>query len=83
MRIRQEKVTEVSIARSDGLQECLETLRDLKANNVEEGYLKGMEKKHLCPHGEAPAFKANGDSNYLMCLEVFICCELRDLSNCT
>lgn len=45
MRIRQEKVTEVSIACSDGIQECLETLRDLKANNAEDGYLKGLDKK--------------------------------------
>ena len=42
---RQEKVNEVSIACSDGIQECLETLRDLKANNAEEGYLKGLDKK--------------------------------------
>jgi len=45
MRIRQEKVTEVSIACSDGIQECLEALRDLKANNAEEGYLKGLDRK--------------------------------------
>lgn len=45
MRSRQEKVTEVSIACSDGIQECLETLRDLKANNAEEGYLEGLDKK--------------------------------------
>ena len=45
MRSRQEKVTEVSIACSDGVQECLETLRDLKANNAEEGYLKGLDRK--------------------------------------
>lgn len=45
MRRRQEKVTEVSIACSDGIQECLETLRDLKANNAEEGYLKGLDRK--------------------------------------
>ena len=45
MRIRQEKVNEVSIACSDGIQECLETLRDLKANNAEEGYLKGLGRK--------------------------------------
>ena len=45
MRSRQEKVTEVSIACSDGIQECLETLRDLKANNAEEGYLKGLDRK--------------------------------------
>lgn len=45
MRSRQEKVNEVSIACSDGIQECLETLRDLKANNAETGYLKGLDKK--------------------------------------
>ena len=45
MRSRQEKVNEVSIACSDGIQECLETLRDLKANNAEDGYLKGLDKK--------------------------------------
>ena len=45
MRVRQEKVTEVSIVCSDGIQECLETLRDLKANNAEDGYLKGLDKK--------------------------------------
>ena len=45
MRSRQEKVNEVSIACSDGIQECLETLRDLKANNAEEGYLKGLDRK--------------------------------------
>ena len=45
MRSRQEKVTEVSIVCSDGIQECLETLRDLKANNAEAGYLKGLDRK--------------------------------------
>lgn len=45
MRVRQEKVTEVSIVCSDGIQECLETLRDLRANNAEEGYLKGLDRK--------------------------------------
>ena len=45
MRSRQEKVNEVSIACSDGIQECLETLRDLKANNAEDGYLKGLDKR--------------------------------------
>ena len=45
MRIRQEKISQVSIACSDGIQESLETLRDLKANNAEEDYLKGLDKK--------------------------------------
>lgn len=45
MRIRQEKITEVSMACSDGIQECLETMRDLKANNAEAAYLSGLDKK--------------------------------------
>lgn len=45
MRIRQVKVNKVSVACSDGIQECLETLRDLKANNAESGYLKGLDRK--------------------------------------
>lgn len=45
MRIRQEKITEVSMACSDGIQECLETMRDLKANNAEAEYLRGLDKK--------------------------------------
>lgn len=45
MRIRQENISQVSIACSDGIQECLEMLRDLKANNAEEDYLKGLDKK--------------------------------------
>lgn len=30
---------------ADGIQECIETSRDLKANNAEEEYLKGLDKK--------------------------------------
>lgn len=30
---------------ADGIQECIETARDLKANNAEGPYLKGLEKK--------------------------------------
>lgn len=33
------------IACADGIQECIETVRDLKANNAEEDYLKGLDKK--------------------------------------
>lgn len=29
----------------DGIQECLETVRDLKANNAEAEYLKGLDEK--------------------------------------
>ena len=30
---------------ADGIQECLETVRDLKANNAQESYLAGLKKK--------------------------------------
>lgn len=33
------------MACADGIQECIETVRDLKANNAEEGYLKGLRGK--------------------------------------
>lgn len=35
----------VKLASADGIQECLETLRDLKANNAEDKYLAGLDKK--------------------------------------
>lgn len=37
--------TEAKLAVADGIQEALETMRDLKSNNAEEKYLKGLEKK--------------------------------------
>lgn len=30
---------------ADGIQECLETVRDLRANNAEEVYMQGLDKK--------------------------------------
>lgn len=33
------------MACADGIQECIETVRDLKANNAENTYLKGLDKK--------------------------------------
>lgn len=39
------KAIEVKMACADGIQECIETSRDLKANNAEEAYLKGLSKK--------------------------------------
>ena len=36
---------EAKMACADGIQECIETVRDLKANNAEEAYLKGLDKK--------------------------------------
>lgn len=35
----------VKMACADGIQECLETVRDLKANNAEEKYLARLDKK--------------------------------------
>ncbi len=40
-----QKAMDVKIACADGIQECIETVRDLKANNAEQEYLKGLEKK--------------------------------------
>lgn len=33
------------MACADGIQECLETMQDLKANNAEAAYLKGLDQK--------------------------------------
>lgn len=33
------------MACADGIQECLETVRDLKPNNAEQAYLKGLNQK--------------------------------------
>ena len=40
-----QKAMDVKMACADGIQECIESVRDLKANNVEQMYLKGLEKK--------------------------------------
>lgn len=37
--------TEAKLAVADGIQEALETMRDLKSNNAEEKYLKSLDKK--------------------------------------
>ncbi len=39
------KQTVAKMACADGIQECLEVVRDLKANNAEEGYLAGLDEK--------------------------------------
>lgn len=39
------KQMDAKMALADGIQECIETLRDLKANNAEYKYLKGLDKK--------------------------------------
>lgn len=42
---KERKVQEAKLSSSDGIQECLETIRDLKANNAEVEYLKGLDRK--------------------------------------
>ncbi len=42
---QQQKSMDTKLAAAEGIQECLETVRDLKANNAEEEYLKGLDKK--------------------------------------
>lgn len=39
------KQMDAKMALADGIQECIETLRDLKANNAEYKYLEGLDKK--------------------------------------
>lgn len=41
----QKKTMAVKMACADGIQEYIETLRDLKANNAEDVYLSGLSKK--------------------------------------
>lgn len=41
----QKKTMAAKMACADGIQEYIETVRDLKANNAEETYLKGLDKK--------------------------------------
>lgn len=41
----QQKTMAVKMACADGIQEYIETVRDLKANNAEDSYLKGLDKK--------------------------------------
>lgn len=39
------KQRKASVELEEGIQECIETLRDLKSNNAESEYLKGLDKK--------------------------------------
>ena len=41
----QAKTMAVKMACADGIQEYIETVRDLKANNAEQNYLKGLKRK--------------------------------------
>lgn len=40
-----QKAMDAKMTCADGIQEYIETVRDLKANNAENDYLKGLEKK--------------------------------------
>ncbi len=40
-----QKSMDAKMACADGIQECIETVRDLKANNAEARYLKGLDQK--------------------------------------
>ena len=39
------KSVAANVALESGVQECIESLQDLKANNAEESYLKGLDEK--------------------------------------
>ncbi len=41
----QSRLVKADVALEEGVQECIESLQDLKANNAEETYLKGLGKK--------------------------------------
>ena len=43
--ISNRKSVMANVALESGVQECIESLQDLKANNAEESYLKGLDKK--------------------------------------
>lgn len=39
------KSMDAKMACADGIQECIETIQDLKANNAEQAYMAGLDKK--------------------------------------
>ena len=39
------KSVKANVALEEGVQECIESLQDLKANNAEQDYLQGLDKK--------------------------------------
>jgi multidrug ABC transporter, permease/ATP-binding protein len=41
--VRKQSQAQIEVA--DGIQECLETIRDLKSNNAEKNYIEGLNKK--------------------------------------
>ena len=47
------KQMKAKMALADGIQECLETVRDLKSNNAEGAYLRGLDRKIGAVEGRA------------------------------
>lgn len=45
MRKKQERTTKASVECSDSIQECLESVKELRANNAEEAYVKELDEK--------------------------------------
>ena len=45
LRYLSRKQMKLKMACADGIQECLETVRDLRANDAQENYMVGLEKK--------------------------------------
>lgn len=45
MNRKQQKQNDAKMAFADGIQECLESVRDLKANNAEDAYMAGLDTK--------------------------------------
>ncbi len=45
MRKKQERTTKASVECSDGIQECLESVKELRANNAEKAYVKELDEK--------------------------------------
>ena len=45
MRRSERRVNQAQITCAEGIQECLESVRDLKANNAENEYLRGLDAK--------------------------------------
>ena len=44
-KIASRKNNAVKMELADGIQECLETVRDLRANNAQDAYMEGLDKK--------------------------------------
>lgn len=63
----QSRLVKADVALEEGVQECIESLQDLKANNAEESYLKGLnnkiddvEKRHIIAELGVAIFVVSG-----------------------